>query len=57
MENCDLAFERSEVTASINSSIDSVKNPYCGRIEAYFIDEIILEKGLVDPSKTSIVAR
>ncbi len=57
MENCDLAFERSEVTASINSSIDSVKNPYCGRIEAYSIGDIILEKDIVDPSKISIVTR
>lgn len=44
MVNCDLAFEKSDVRASIKGSIDSVKNPSSGLIEADEIKEIILEE-------------
>jgi len=44
MIDCDLSFERSDVTASINGNITSVKNPMSGRIEADNIDEIIMDK-------------
>lgn len=59
MENCtllntNLAFEYSKVEASINSKIDSVKNPICGHIKATAIDEIILDETLIDPKKTII---
>lgn len=54
MEGCDLAFERSEVQATINSHIDSVKNPYSGSIKADSIGEVIIEEAIVDPSKTEI---
>ncbi len=59
MENCtllntNLAFEYSSVNATINSKIDSVKNPISGYIKAESIDEIILDENLIDPSKTKI---
>ena len=49
MENTDLSFERSEVEATVNGNIISVKNPINGFIKAGSIDEIIIEdefKGL-----------
>lgn len=54
MENCDLSFERSSVNAKICSKIDSVKNPLSGKIYAEEIGEIIMEKEIVDSSKTEI---
>ena len=42
MEQCDLAFERSEVRAEITSKIDSVKNPLNGFIKAPEIGNIII---------------
>ena len=44
MEQCDLAFERSEVRAEITSRIDSVKNPLNGFIKAPEIGNIIIDK-------------
>lgn len=61
MENCkllntNLAFEFcSNVDAKINSKIDSVKNPYNGKIIAKGIDEVILDEKLIAPSKTTII--
>lgn len=43
MQDCDLAFENSEVTASVFGHIDSVKNPQSGCIVAGSIGEIIQE--------------
>ena len=57
MENCDLAFERSTVQASVIGNIDSVKNPLEGKIEADCIKEIIMEESVVDASKTKIICR
>ena len=42
MSGCDLAFEKSEVNATITTKIDSVKNPYSGEIYAPAVGEIIL---------------
>ncbi len=42
MEDCDLAFEYSDVQADIRGGIVSVKNPLRGKIEADEIGEIIL---------------
>lgn len=56
-EGCDLSFERSEVTATINGHIDSVKNPICGSITADSIGEIIMEADFVNPDKTKISCR
>ena len=60
MKNCKLinttlAFEYSSVDAEITSKIDSVMNPESGVIQAEHIDELIIEKDKVDPSKTRIV--
>ena len=41
MVDCDLSFERSEVEATVNSSIDSIKNPKRGFIKALSVGEII----------------
>lgn len=62
MENCKLlhttlAFEYSTVDAEITSKIDSVINPTSGQITAESIDELILEKDKVDPSKTKIICK
>ena len=42
-ENCDLAFEYSDVDAEIEGGILSVKNPLSGRIAAQNFGEIILK--------------
>ncbi len=55
LEGCDLAFENSEVQATVKGHIDSVKNPICGHIEADSIGEIILEEDRIDITKTTIV--
>lgn len=54
MENTDLAFERSEVNATVRGRIESVKNPLAARIVADEIGELILENEYVDPAKTEI---
>lgn len=41
MEDCDLAFEYSDVEASVKGHIDSVKNPLSGTITADSVGEII----------------
>lgn len=61
MKNCKLinttlAFEYSTVDAQICSKIDSVINPSGGTITAEHIDELIIEKDKIDPSKTKIIA-
>ncbi|WP_191013330.1 DUF3737 family protein [Treponema zioleckii] len=57
MEDCDLAFERSSVNATVNGKIDSVKNPLEGKIVADCIGELILEENVIDKSKTQIVCK
>ena len=41
MENCDLAFEKSETDATITTFVDSIKNPYEGVIKVKGVGEII----------------
>lgn len=53
-EGTDLSFERSEVQATIRGSIDGVKNPRSGRIQADEIGELLLESAYVDPAQTAI---
>ena len=55
--NTTLAFEYSTVDSEITGKIDSVMNPSGGVIRADHIDELILEKDKVDPSKTKIICR
>lgn len=55
MKNCklvntNLAFEYcSDIEAKIDGKVDSVFNPISGVIEADEIEELIVEKDLVDP--------
>ena len=44
LKNCDLAFEYSEVNASIKGHFKSIKNPTSGKIDAEFVEEIILKE-------------
>ena len=55
LNNTTLAFEYSSVDADINSKIDSVMIPSSGIIRAEHIDNLILEKDKIDPSKTKII--
>ncbi|WP_036947682.1 DUF3737 family protein [Pseudobutyrivibrio ruminis] len=61
MKNCKLinttlAFEYAKnIDAEITNKIDSVFNPESGTIQAEEIEELIVEKDMVDPSKTKIV--
>lgn len=57
MEGCDLSFERSHVTASVNGHIDSVKNPISGSITADSIGEIILEEEIAVPGACEIIIK
>ena len=41
MEDCDLAFERSEVEAEITTPVISIKNPLSGHISVPEVGEII----------------
>lgn len=52
--NTNLSFEYSTVDATINSNIDSVKNPYSGTITAKNIEEIIFDDPAIDKKKTDI---
>jgi hypothetical protein len=52
---CDLAFEDSNLQATIKSSIVSVKNPRSGSIKALSIGEVILDKNLRAPGDCKIV--
>ena len=55
--NTDLCFELvSDVDATVNSKIDSVKNPISGKIVAEEIGTLIMDRKFVDPEKTEIVA-
>lgn len=55
MENCDLAFENSHVTATVKGHIDSVKNPLSGSIRASSIGEIILDEHLSSVADCDII--
>lgn len=48
MEQTDLCFEKSDVQASICSTIDSVKNPRAGSISAKAIGELIIDDPMSD---------
>lgn len=42
-EDCDLAFEDSEVEATINSAVTSIKNPMKGHISVKSVGELIID--------------
>lgn len=54
MENTDLSFEKSDVTAEILTPIDSVKNPRSGRITAPEIGTVIRDD---EESRCEIIIR
>ena len=60
MKNCKLinttlAFEYSSVDVQITGKVDSVLNPTSGKIKADRIGTLILQKDLIDTSKTKII--
>ena len=55
MEKCDLSFEYSDVSAKIQGTIDSVKNPKTGYIYADNIDDVILDENILPGSNCEIV--
>ncbi|MCR5536248.1 MAG: DUF3737 family protein [Succinivibrio sp.] len=56
-ENCDLCFEDSTLTASIDSAVKSIKNPRSGRIEVEKVGEIIEDEFCLPPHDCVIVER
>ncbi len=52
--DCDLAFEDSEVRATIKGNVTSVKNPKTGYIKASRIGEIIIDENLRKPGDCEI---
>lgn len=52
--DCDLAFEDSTLTATVNSPITSVKNPRSGSIHARSIGEIITDSHILLPADCKI---
>ena len=57
MEGADFAFENSDVTATINGDIISVKNPHHGSITADHIGEIILDEHIRKDADCEISTR
>lgn len=53
--DCDLAFEDSELQATVLSPITSVKNPRTGRIVAPSYGEIILDEHCLQPANCQIL--
>ena len=48
MEGCDLAFEYSDVEATLRGHIDSIKNPRSGRIEVDSVGEVIMGDAVME---------
>ena len=57
MIKCDLSFEFTDEVATVKGSIDSVKNPRNGRIEADSIGELILDEHQPKDGHCEIVCR
>ena len=57
MEDCDLAFENSEVEATITGHITSIKQPAAGSIVADSIGDVITEQALPSCKKCNITCR
>ena len=53
-DECDLAFEDSDLTADIRSAIVSVKNPRTGFLKALAIGETIIDKNVLAPADCRI---
>ena len=48
MVNCDLAFEYSDVDASIIGHVDSIKNPRSGRIVLDSVGKLIKDHSIME---------
>ena len=55
--DCDLAFEDSELNATILSPVTSIKNPRTGRIEVPEVGEIIIDKNILAPADCEIIIK
>lgn len=55
--DCDLAFEDSDLQATIKGNITSVKNPRAGRIVADSIGETIIDENILQPASCEIITR
>ena len=55
MEGCDLAFEYSDVQATVIGHIDSIKNPRSGKIYADSVGEVIMEDAAMECTGEFIV--
>lgn len=55
--NTNLAFEYSTVDATIDSHIESVKNPYLGKIQAKSIGEVIFDNPEMKAENTKIITK
>ena len=54
-EDADLAFEDSDLTATVKGKIASIKNPRSGSIKVGSIGELILDKNIKAPADCKIV--
>ena len=57
MEDTDLAFEYSDVDATIDSHVISIKNPRSGRIEVDSVDAVIMEDAVMECTGRVIVRK
>lgn len=55
--DCDLAFEESELHATICGAVTSIKNPTTGEIVADSVGEIILDENIKAPADCQIITR
>ncbi len=55
--NTNLAFEYSTVEATIDSNIESVKNPYSGKINAKSVGEVIFDNPEIKAENTEIITK
>ena len=53
--DCDLAFEDSDLTATVRGTVRSVKNPRSGRIVADGYGEVILDENILAPADCEIL--
>ena len=55
MEDCDLAFEYSDVFATIDGHVDSIKNPRSGEITVGSVGQVIMEDAVMECTGKVIV--
>ena len=55
MENCDLSFEYSDVEATVEGYVESIKNPRSGCITVDSVGEVIMEDAIMECSGKVVV--